>query len=126
MWYFSNDKPVYAQVADEIMLRIVSGVYKPGERIPSVMELAEEARVNPNTIQKALSEIESGGYIVSLKTSGVFVTDDVQLIQSFRDSKTEKAIAAFASEMERLGVSIEESIEKLGDYCSRKNVKEES
>lgn len=118
MWNFNNDKPVYVQIIDEIMMRITSGVYKPGERIPSVRELAEEARVNPNTMQKALYEIERDGYLISLRTSGKYVTEDVQLIQSFRDSRAEKTIAMFAAEMERLGISKEETLEKLRDYCS--------
>ncbi len=118
MWSFSNDKPVYMQIADELMLRIVSGVYKPGERVPSVRELAEEARVNPNTMQKALAEIERDGYLISLRTSGKFVTEDVQLIQSFRDSRTEKAFEAFIAEMERLGIAKDEVLEKLGEYCA--------
>lgn len=118
MWSFSNDKPVYMQIADELMLRIVSGVYKPGERVPSVRELAEEARVNPNTMQKALSEIERDGYLISLRTSGVFVTEDTELIGSYRDSRTEKAIEGFIAEMERLGITKEEALEKLGEYCA--------
>lgn len=118
MWSFSNDKPVYMQIADELMLRIVSGVYKPGERVPSVRELAEEARVNPNTMQKALSEIERDGYLISLRTSGVFVTEDTELIGSYRDSRTEKAIEGFIAEMEGLGITKEEALEKLGEYCA--------
>lgn len=118
MWSFSNDKPVYLQIADELMLRIVSGVYKPGERVPSVRELAEEARVNPNTMQKALSEIERDGYLISLRTSGVFVTEDTELIGSYRDSRTGKAIEGFIAEMERLGVTKEEALERLGEYCA--------
>lgn len=118
MWSFSNDKPVYVQIMDEIMLRIASGIYKPGERVPSVRELAEEARVNPNTMQKALSEIERDGYLISLRTSGKFVTDDVQLIHSFRDSRAEKAVEDFVAEMKRLGITKEEALEKLGEYCA--------
>lgn len=121
MWKFSNDKPVYIQIADELMLRIVSGVYKPGESIPAVSELAEEARVNPNTVQKALEELEKDGYVISLKTSGVFVTEDTELIGSFRDCRADEAIAAFIAEMERLGVAKDELPEKIRDYCGKEN-----
>lgn len=118
MWNFSNDKPVYVQIIDEIMLRIVSGEYKPGERIPSVRELAEEARVNPNTMQKALYEIERDGYLISLRTSGKYVTEDLELIQGFRDTRAEAAIAAFAAEMKRLGISENEAVERMRVHCS--------
>lgn len=122
MWSFSNDRPVYVQIMDEIMIRIASGVYKSGERIPSVRELAEEARVNPNTMQKALYEIERMGYIISLRTSGKFVTEDVALIENYKNKHVEKIIACFFSEMKRIGVNRESAIENLRDYCTEEHI----
>lgn len=116
MWNFSNDRPVYLQIMDEIMRRIVSGVYKPGERIPSVRDLAEEARVNPNTMQKALSEVERNGYIISLRTSGKFITEDTGLIKNFRDNRAKTVIRDFSAEMGKMGIAKDEAIDMLIEY----------
>ena len=119
MWSFTTDKPVYVQIIDEIMNRIAVGVYKPGERIPSVRDLAEEARVNPNTMQKALAEIERSGYIVSLRTSGKFVTDDLKLIQGLDMVRTDKVTESFLRELSRLGVAAEDASAIVEDYVRR-------
>ncbi|MBR2284726.1 MAG: GntR family transcriptional regulator [Ruminococcus sp.] len=117
MWSFTNDKPVYVQIMDEIMNRISLGVYKPGERIPSVRDLAEEARVNPNTMQKALAEIERRGYIISLRTSGKFVTDDTELISSLNHNRAESSVRSFLAEIRHLGLSVDEAVELIRE-CS--------
>lgn len=117
MWSFNNDKPVYAQIVDEIKLRIASGQYAPGERIQSVRDLAEEARVNPNTMQKALSEIERDGYIISLRTSGKYITDDEKLIESMRNSHAQHLISSFADEINKMGISMNDAILLLQQYC---------
>ena len=72
-WHFENDRPIYTQLLEQIRLRIISGIYAAGSRLPSVRELAGEASVNPNTMQKALSELEQSGIIYSQRTSGRFV-----------------------------------------------------
>ena len=68
-WNLSNDRPIYMQILEILQMRIVSGYYKPGDRLPSVRELAAEAEVNPNTMQKAMSEMERTGIITTLRTS---------------------------------------------------------
>lgn len=117
MWNFSNDKPVYLQIIDELYLRIASGTYKPGERIPSVRDLAEEARVNPNTMQKALAEVERDGYIISLRTSGKYLTDDINLIEALKNNRAENVIRTFTAEMKKMGISMSEAIEMLQQNC---------
>ena len=62
-WHFENDRPIYTQLLEQIRLRIISGIYAAGSRLPSVRELAGEASVNPNTMQKALSELEQSGIL---------------------------------------------------------------
>jgi len=116
MWNFTNDKPVYIQIIKEIMYRIASGIYKPGERIPSVRDLAEEARVNPNTMQRALSEIERSGYIISLRTSGKFVTDDQELINKLNKDRASDVVRNFVDEIKKIGLSIEDAIKLLEQY----------
>ena len=73
-WQFSNDAPIYAQLIRQIRAGIVSGAFSPGERLPSVRDLAMEAGVNPNTMQRALTELERDGLVYSQRTSGRYVT----------------------------------------------------
>ena len=68
-WELDNDRPIYLQLMERIQQDIVSGIYKPGDRLPSVRDLAVEAAVNPNTMQKALSELERSGLVYSQRTS---------------------------------------------------------
>ena len=75
-WQFSNDAPIYAQLIGQIRAGIVSGAFSPGERLPSVRDLAMEAGVNPNTMQRALTELERDGLVYSQRTSGRYVTED--------------------------------------------------
>ena len=69
-WSFSNDLPIYSQLIGQIKVGIVSGVFPPGERLPSVRDLATEAGVNPNTMQRALAELERDGLVYSQRTAG--------------------------------------------------------
>ena len=75
-WHFDNDRPIYTQLLEQILFLIVSGQYPPGSKLPSVRDLASEASVNPNTMQRALTELERSGLIYSQRTSGRFVTED--------------------------------------------------
>ena len=75
-WNLDADKPIYAQLVEIIQMQIISGQYRAGDRLPSVRELAAEASVNPNTMQKALAELERNGLIYTQRTSGRMVTED--------------------------------------------------
>jgi DNA-binding transcriptional regulator YhcF (GntR family) len=107
-WQIDSDRPVYIQLIEEIKMRIISGYYKLGERLPSVRELAEEARVNPNTMQKALSELESCGLLNSQRTSGRYITDNKFLIEELKQIIANQYISEFFEKMEKLGFSKEE------------------
>ena len=74
-WQFSNDAPIYAQLIEQIKVGIVTGAFPPGDRLPSVRDLATEAGVNPNTMQRALAELERDGLVFSQRTAGRFVTE---------------------------------------------------
>ena len=118
MWEFNNDKPVYIQIMDEIKSKIISGEYTAGQRIPSVRELAEEARVNPNTMQKALMEAEREGYIVSMRTIGKYITNDVNKIAELKLYTAQNEGINFVRKMKKLGLSYDEvqtTIKKLYD-----------
>ena len=80
-WLFSNDAPIYTQLIEQIKVGIVAGAFPPGERLPSVRDLATEAGVNPNTMQRALAELERDGLVFSQRTAGRFVTEDKTMIE---------------------------------------------
>ena len=109
-WEFEPDRAIYAQLVDQIKLRVVSGMYEPGGRLPPVRELAVEASVNPNTMQKALAELEQDGLLYSQRTSGRFVTEDTQKIALVRDQLACRQTDEFLRRMRQLGFSREESI----------------
>ena len=104
-WNFRSDQPIYAQLISGIKLGIVSGALSPGERLPSVRDLAMEAGVNPNTMQRALQELEREGMVFSQRTAGRFVTEDVNLIESAKRSFADAHIRVFLEGMGRLGYS---------------------
>lgn len=107
---FDSDKPIYKQLVDQIKLMIVTNEYKLGEKLPSVREFALMTRVNPNTIQRALTELEEDGLIVTKRTSGKFVTEDKKLLEKERNSLAEEVLDKFFIDMENLGIEDKEII----------------
>ena len=83
-WKFNGERPVYQQIITIIQGAVLSGEYPPGSRVPPVRELAAEARVNPNTMQRALSELERQALLVAAGTAGRYVTQDTQIIEQLR------------------------------------------
>jgi len=102
-WNLNSDRPIYAQIVERIQMQIVSGVYQPGAKIPSVRELAAEAGVNPNTMQKALSELERSGLVTTIRTSGRVVTENREMIMETRNSIAKAQIQEFIQRMMELG-----------------------
>lgn len=109
-WELNSDRPIYAQIIDKIKVDIVSGIYQAGDKIPSVRELAAEAAVNPNTMQKALSELEKSGLVYSQRTSGRFITEDKAMIQTINNQLAIEQITEFFIKMEKLGYRKEDII----------------
>ncbi len=107
-WNLNSDRPIYAQLIEVIQIRIIAGTYKPGEKIPSVRELASEAGVNPNTMQKALSELERSGLVTSVRTSGRVVTEDMEMIRETRNFLAKDQVHEFVDRMKKLGFNREE------------------
>ncbi len=107
-WILDADKPIYAQLVEIIQMQIVSGQYKAGDKFPSVRDLAAEANVNPNTMQKALAELERNGLITTQRTSGRTVTEDNEMIQKVRTQLADEYIRNFFRMMQKLGYSAEE------------------
>ena len=96
-WRFSGDRPVYQQIMSLIRGAVLRGELSPGGTIPSVRELAAEAQVNPNTMQRAMSELEREGLLVSGGTSGRTVTEDVEVLKQLR-GRTLKELAQECAE----------------------------
>lgn len=107
-WNLQSDRPIYTQLLERIQLNIVSGVYNPGEKLPSVRELAAEASVNPNTMQKAFAELERTGLIYTQRTAGRFITGDEKMIQELRNALAIRQIREFIEKMQLLGFKKEE------------------
>ena len=112
-WRIRADMPIYAQLVFQIKLAIVSGEYLPGERLASVRELAMDAGVNPNTMQRALQELERDGMVYTQRTSGRFVTEDTKVIESAKKQLAEDQIKDFLEQMGRLGYPKEEILSLL-------------
>ena len=115
-WNFSSDRAIYSQIVEQIKLFIVSGYFAKGDKIASVRELAADAGVNPNTMQKALTELERDGLLYSNRTSGRFITDDFELIASAKKEFADEKIADFLSSMKKLGYTRQESIQLIEKY----------
>ena len=109
-WNFDNERSIYVQLVEQIQNRIVTGIYPPGSRLASVRELAGEAEVNPNTMQRALSELERMGLLYSQRTSGRFVTEDEGRILQMKRQTAKDAIESFFKQMQNLGFEKEEII----------------
>ncbi|MBR5272107.1 MAG: GntR family transcriptional regulator [Clostridia bacterium] len=109
-WSFDKHTPVYIQIAERIRGGIISGEYPPESQIPSVRQLAFMAAVNPNTVQRALTELEDEGIIYSKGTSGRFVTDDAGLIDAARHKVAKSIVSDFVEQAKCLGITKEEII----------------
>ena len=107
-WDLKSDRPIYAQLIEQLELRICSGVYPLGSKMPSVRDLAQEASVNPNTMQKALSKLEEDGLIYTNRTSGRFVTEDIDVIHKARNKLAQEQVQEFLKKMIDLGFEYDE------------------
>lgn len=104
---FASDRPIYIQLVEQLKLYIISGKIPPGDKLPSVRDLAMQAQVNPNTMQRALAELEDLGLIHTERTTGKYITDNTKLIQKHRQVFAAAKIEKFLSEMSELGVDRE-------------------
>lgn len=109
-WDLDDNRPIYLQLMEKIQQDIVSGVYEPGDKLPSVRELALEASVNPNTMQKALSELERSGLVYARRTSGRFITEDETMLKHLKTELATGHIKEFFDKMKQLGFQPEEAL----------------
>ncbi len=113
LWSFDSNQPIYLQLIQQIKMKIISGEYPPGGRMPTSRELATDAKVNPNTVQKAYMLLEQEGMIMTDRTIGRYVTDDDEKISVMRDEAAETLAANYIDGMRAIGFSEEQSIAKL-------------
>ena len=112
-WQIAAGRPVYLQLVEQLERAVVTGVYPPGERVPAVRDLAAQAQVNPNTMQRALAERESRGLLVTQRTSGRTVTSDTALIAKTRQALAASLAQDFLAQAKALGLTREEILALL-------------
>jgi len=112
-WKLDDSRPIYTQIIEHIQMDIIAGRYKPGDKLPSVRDFAMEAAVNPNTMQKALSELERSGLVYSQRTSGRFITDDASAISNLREQLARLQLEQFLEKMKQLGYTWDETIQLM-------------
>ena len=107
-WTLDSDRPIFLQIVERIQTDIVSGRCQPGDKLPSVRDLAAEASVNPNTMQKAFAELERTGLVYSRRTSGRFITEDCHMIEQLKTSLATEKMEEFLAQMRQLGFQNDE------------------
>ena len=123
-WNFNDNIPIYLQIVNTLKRNIASGAYPPGSRLPSVRDLALEAGVNPNTMQRALSELERSGLVNSQRTAGRFITEDAGALLDLRKSMSEEIVSDFIARLRGLGMSDEQILDTVRDKISPKTVRD--
>ena len=112
-WNLDNGRPIWPQLAQQLARRIIAGVYPPGSRLPSVRELAAEAGVNPNTMQRALAQLDQDGLAKADRTAGRLVTQDTEVLDRVRRGEARSVIRQYLDAMAALGYSRERAAELL-------------
>ena len=110
-WQFRNDAPIYTQLVAQIKLRIVAGTFQPGQRLPAVRDFAVEAGVNPNTMQRALSELEREGLLITERTAGRRITSDHSMLDAMRSELALAHLKKLRSELTSLGFEPEKQLD---------------
>ena len=109
-WNLDNNRPIYLQLVERIQMDIVSGVYHAGDKLPSVRELAADAAVNPNTMQKAFTELERSGLVYTQRTNGRYITEDQERISRVREELARECTPSYLSNIRRLGYEREQAL----------------
>ncbi|KLU60922.1 HTH-type transcriptional repressor YtrA [Peptococcaceae bacterium CEB3] len=116
-WELKSDRPIYLQLVEHIELMIFSGAYPLGTRLPSVRDMAQDASVNPNTMQRALAKLEEDGLIITHRTSGRSITEDARMIERVKTKIAQEQILEFLEKMKRLGFEQKEILTLINDMA---------
>lgn len=120
-WKLDTERPIYLQIVEHIEKDIMKGKYPPHSQLPSVRALALEIGVNPNTVQRAMAELERKGLVVSQRTNGRFITDDQERIQQMKREFAQEEIQMFLSHMHDLGLDTKAVIEAIQKVEGKKD-----
>ena len=112
-WNLTDNRPIYLQLIETVMQGIAAGDYPAGSRLPSVREMAAEAGVNPNTMQRALARLEEDGLLYTQRTSGRYVTEETNRIMQAKEAMAGELIRQFIENMEKLGYTREQAVELI-------------
>lgn len=112
---FDNNMPIYMQIVDFLKVYIIAGKFKPGEKLPSVRDFANDLKVNPNTMQKALQDLEELKIVYTERTNGKFVTNDEKLIKKYKMDYAKNLTKEYIRNMKTLGLSLEEIKKIMGE-----------
>ncbi|HHT98267.1 MAG TPA: GntR family transcriptional regulator [Clostridiales bacterium] len=116
LWEINSNQPIYLQIMERIQSLIISGYYKPGDRLPSIRDFAATASINPNTMQKALNELEKIDLIYTNKTNGKFITEDTNVIQNLKNQISIQYIRDFIEKMMDIGLNEKDIIKNINQY----------
>lgn len=116
-WKFKPGLPIYTQIVEQMKLSIAKGVYQPGEKLPAVRELAMEAAVNPNTMQRALTEMEREGLFYTERTNGRFVTKEEETLDKMRIALGEEFIRELFTNLEKMGMNKEQIVKAVAKWA---------
>lgn len=115
-WTFESGIPIYLQILERLRTDIASGTYPPGAKLPPVRELALEAGVNPNTMQRAFAELERDGIVYTQRTSGRFVTEDEAALRQLRRTLSEGVVSEMCTRLVRLGMGKDEIVTAVKEW----------
>jgi len=119
-YIFDNERPIYIQLVEKIKHEIVSGKLKLGEKLPSVRELAIIAKVNPNTMQKALVDLEQEGLVHTERTNGKYVTENRELIEKIKQELAKQKVNNYLNDMKHIGIDYQQAIAYLQELGGNK------
>jgi DNA-binding transcriptional regulator YhcF (GntR family) len=120
-WSFTSDRPVYVQLAERLRKKIISSEYSAGEQIPSVRQLASETAVNPNTVQRALAELEDEGLLEVRGTLGKFVTEDREIIERSRREQAKSLVRSFVASAAEMSIPTEELLSMIQEEINERS-----
>ncbi|ASS41289.1 GntR family transcriptional regulator [Eubacterium minutum ATCC 700079] len=120
-WIFKDGIPIYSQIVEQMKLHIASGAYKMGDKLPSVRDLAVEAGVNPNTMQRAFAELERDGLLHSERTRGRFITEEENVLGNMKKELGRNFIREMFENMKKLGMSNDEILEAVQNWSKEEN-----
>ena len=121
-YIFDNERPIYIQLVEMIRIDIVSGKFKKGQKLPSVRELALMMKVNPNTMQKALVELENEKLIYTERTNGKYVTEDKELIENAKKELAQEKVNNYLKSMQNIGINYDSAIRYLQELGGKNGI----